>query len=239
MCKKKRLPIISELHQVINQPEGQKTAISQRPVVPKSLESNLEAKGIKAKALLNQGEPMWNLELLTWGVTVGNWSRLPSTISFRSGEIVCVKSVFVSCLLVSCHEKISTEFCLFFHMWNLTARILDVPFQPISVQNSYLAETFWLPSWCYQTTFQVVVIKVQGLQFWPNFCDVVLEIMRKRREKRVASGGGKYSMCLVLVPKKKQNMTLKSILQFLWCLMLHDGHLMLSNKRNVNGKITK
>ena len=55
----------------------------------------------------------------------------------------------------------------------------------------------------------------------------------------MASGGGKYSMCLVLVPKKKQNMTLKSILQFLWCLMLHDGHLMLSNKRNVNGKITK
>ena len=85
---------------------GQKTAISQRPVVPKSLELNLEAKGIKAKAPLNQGEPMWNLELFTWSVTVGNWSWLPSTISFRSGEIVCVKSVFVSCLLVSCHEKI-------------------------------------------------------------------------------------------------------------------------------------
>ena len=40
-----------------------------------------------------------------------------------------------------------------------------------------------LPSWCYQNTFQVVVVKVQGLQFWPNFCDVVLDTRKWKLKK--------------------------------------------------------
>ena len=200
MYKKKRLPIIPELHQVINQP-WPKNCNFTKASRPK--ESGIEpgSKRHWHEAPLNQGEPMWNLEWFTWSVTVGNWSRLPSTISFRSG------------LLVLCHEKYQQKFTCFFHVWNLTARILEVPFPPISVQNSYLAETFWLPSWCYQTTFQVVVIKVQGLQFWPNFCNVVLEIMRKRREKGwllvVVSIQCVWYWCQ---KKATVNMTLESIL---------------------------
>ena len=129
----------------------------------------------------------------TW--SVGNWSRFPAQFPSDQVRSFVYSFLWLACWFL-CHDKISTAQILrgstsfsSFHMWSLTARIWDVTSQ----------RRLRLPSWCYQNTFQVVVIKVQGLQFWPNFCDVVLDT----RKWKLKKGGFWWLISSIQANKKK------------------------------------